>query len=89
MLSMTTGPRLDPGSVKPLYEQLADWVEGEIKSTRMAPGAKFADSRELAVDWGVAYQTVRRTMQELRDRGLVDSRVGKGTFVRKQEEAPG
>jgi DNA-binding GntR family transcriptional regulator len=76
-----SGPQLDPGSVKPLYEQLADWIAGEIASGRMAPGAKFADSRDLAGEWGVAYQTVRRTMRELRERGLVTSRVGKGTYV--------
>jgi DNA-binding GntR family transcriptional regulator len=75
------GPNLDPGSVTPLYEQLANWIAGEIAAGRLAPGAKFADSRDLADEWGVAYQTVRRTMQELRDRGLVVSRVGKGTFV--------
>ena len=39
--------------------------------------------RKLAEDWGIAYQTVRRTMQELRERGLVVSRVGKGTFVKE------
>lgn len=83
MLRMTTptGPQLDPGSVTPLYEQLADWIAGEITAGRLAPGSKFADSRELAERWGVAYQTVRRTMAALRERGLVVSRVGKGTFV--------
>ena len=85
MLVMTTdrpaGPHLNPGSVTPLYEQLANWVAGEIEAGRLEPGAKFADSRDLAEEWGVAYQTVRRTMAELRDRGLVVSRVGKGTFV--------
>jgi DNA-binding GntR family transcriptional regulator len=85
MLAMTTdrptGPQLDPGSVVPLYEQLADWIAGEIEAGRLAPGAKFADSRDLAEQWGVAYQTVRRTMQELRERGLVVARVGKGTYV--------
>jgi DNA-binding GntR family transcriptional regulator len=80
------GPQLDPGSVTPLYEQLANWIASEIAAGRIAPGAKFADSRDLAEQWGVAYQTVRRTMQELRERGLVVSRVGKGTFV---ASAPG
>jgi DNA-binding GntR family transcriptional regulator len=92
MLAMTTDrparPEFDPGSVKPLYEQAADWVQAEIEAGRLKPGQKFADSRDLADEWGVAYQTVRRTMQELRDRGLVDSRVGKGTFVKVQGETP-
>jgi DNA-binding GntR family transcriptional regulator len=78
---MTTRPELDPGSVKPLYEQIADWVQGEIASGALTPGAKFADMRDLADDWGVAYMTVRRAMRELAERGLVVTRVGKGTFV--------
>jgi DNA-binding GntR family transcriptional regulator len=83
VLRMTTptGPELNPGSVKPLYEQLADWIAAQIAAGRLKPGDKFPDSRDLAEDWGVAYQTVRRTMRELSERGLVVARVGKGTFV--------
>lgn len=91
MLAMTTDrparPDLNPSSATPLYEQLADWIAGEIESGRLAPGAKFADSRDLAEQWQVAYQTVRRTMQELRERGLVVSRVGKGTFVAAPDDS--
>lgn len=78
---MTSRPELNPGSATPLYEQIADWVAGEIASGRLAPGQKFADSRDLAEQWGVGYLTVRRAFRELAERGLVVSRVGKGTFV--------
>ena len=71
----------DPASVVPLYEQAADYVSRLIASGELAPGQKFPDQRELAEEWGVAYQTVRRAMRELHERGLVVSRVGKGTFV--------
>jgi DNA-binding GntR family transcriptional regulator len=74
-------PRFDASSVTPLYEQAADYVEAQIKSGDLKPGQKFPDMRDLAEEWGVAYQTVRRAMRELRERGLVISRVGKGTFV--------
>jgi DNA-binding GntR family transcriptional regulator len=67
--------------VTPLYEQVADYVEAQITSGDLKPGQKFPDMRDLAEEWGVAYQTVRRAMRELRERGLVVSRVGKGTFV--------
>jgi DNA-binding GntR family transcriptional regulator len=82
---MTSRPELNPGSATPLYEQIADWVQGEIESGALVPGQKFADSRDLAEEWGVAYLTVRRAMTELRERGLVVSRVGKGTFVTSRE----
>ena len=74
-------PRFDASSVTPLYEQVADHVEAQIASGDLTPGQKFPDMRDLAEEWGVAYQTVRRAMRELRERGLVVSRVGKGTFV--------
>lgn len=74
-------PEIDHGSVVPIYEQVADWVQQQIEEGRMQPGSKFADSRELAERWEIGYQTVRRAMQELRERGLVEARVGKGTFV--------
>lgn len=84
---MTSRPTLNPGSAKPLYEQIADWVQGEIESGDLAPGQKFADSRDLAEEWGVGYLTVRRAFRELAERGLVTARVGKGTFV--SEDQPG
>jgi DNA-binding GntR family transcriptional regulator len=74
-------PQFDASSVTPLYEQVADYVEAQITSGDLKPGQKFPDMRDLAEEWGVAYQTVRRAMRELRERGLVVSRVGKGTFV--------
>ncbi|HEX3955441.1 MAG TPA: winged helix-turn-helix domain-containing protein [Trebonia sp.] len=77
----TKRPRFDASSVTPLYEQVADYVQAQITSGDLKPGQKFPDMRDLADDWGVAYQTVRRAMRELRERGLVVSRVGKGTFV--------
>lgn len=37
--------------------------------------------RKLAVEYGVAYQTVRRAMKVLRDRGLIITVQGRGTFL--------
>jgi GntR family transcriptional regulator len=36
--------------------------------------------RDLASEYGVAYQTVRRSMTVLRDREIVVTRLGRGTF---------
>jgi len=74
-------PEFDFGSVVPLYEQAADYIQRQIESGALQPGDRFPDMRKLAEDWGIAYQTVRRAMRELQERGLVVSRIGKGTFV--------
>jgi DNA-binding GntR family transcriptional regulator len=80
---MADAPAFDPDSEVPLYAQAADYIAGRIASGDLAPGARLPAERDLADDWGIAYQTVRRAMRELRARGLVSSVVGKGTFVRK------
>jgi len=81
-------PVFDAGSVTPLYEQVADYVAARITAGDLASGQKLRAERDLADEWGVGYQTVRRAMRELRERGLVVSRVGKGTFVAGKPDAP-
>ena len=81
-------PAFDPASAVPLFEQAADYVAGQIERGELAPGQKLPAERDLADEWGIAYQTVRRAMRELRERGLVVSRVGKGTFVASRSDQP-
>jgi len=44
-------------------------------------GTRLAAEGDLAEQWGIAYMTVRRMMAELRERGVVVSQPGKGTYV--------
>src|ERR1022692_2918758 len=81
VINMARRPRFDPDSLVPLYVQAADYVAAQITSSELTVGARLPSERDLAEQWGIAYQTVRRTMRELRERGLVASVVGKGTFV--------
>jgi len=79
-------PAFNATSATPLYEQAADYIAAAIASGELEPDQKLPAERDLAEQWGIGYLTVRRAMQELRERGLVVSRVGKGTFV---AERPG
>lgn len=78
-------PSLDHGSHVPLYIQAADWLAEQVTSGKLAPGTRLSAERDLAEQWGIAYATVRRMMAELRDRGIVVSQLGKGTFVLPQD----
>jgi GntR family transcriptional regulator len=81
MVITMAAPTFDPASPVPLYTQVADHVAAQIKTGALERGQKLPAERDLADEWGVAYQTVRRAMRELRERGLIVSVVGKGTFV--------
>jgi GntR family transcriptional regulator len=74
-------PDLDHGSHVPLYIQGADWITAQVSAGKLVPGTRLPAERDLAEQWGVAYMTVRRMMAELRERNVIVSQPGKGTYV--------
>jgi len=69
---------LDP---RPLYEQLADTIAEQIESGELAPGQILPSEPYLMGTHSVSRGTVRAAMRLLRDRGLVVTVAGKGTYV--------
>ncbi|BCL21357.1 GntR family transcriptional regulator [Streptomyces tuirus] len=76
--------QLDPVSARPLYVQLADVIAGKISSGELAPDRPIPSENHLADEYGVARLTARRAAQELRERGLIVTVRGKGSFVLEQ-----
>ncbi|MFI1359477.1 GntR family transcriptional regulator [Streptomyces sp. NPDC020898] len=72
---------LDPESGRPLYAQLADVLEARIASGEYAPDRMIPTPASLADEYGIAQMTARRTMRELRERGLIYTVPGKGSYV--------
>jgi GntR family transcriptional regulator len=70
---------INPDSPEHTYMQLADLIEAEIRAGKLR--GKIRAERDLAEEYGVAYTTVRRAMAVLRERGLIKSIQGRGTFV--------
>ncbi|MFD5252854.1 GntR family transcriptional regulator [Streptomyces bobili] len=85
-MSDTEEPKatLDPMSARPLYVQLADVVAAKIESGELAPDRPIPSENHLADEYGVARLTARRAAQELRERGLIITVRGKGSFVVEQ-----
>ena len=72
---------LDPASRKPLFLQLAGAIAEDIRRGRLRPGEALPGTRELADTLGVNRNTVVAGYEELFAEGLVNPRVGGGTFV--------
>ena len=85
---MTDRPPIDPDAPKLVYLQLADHITARIAAGELAPGARLPAERDLAAEYGVSYDTVRRATAVLRDRGLILTIVGRGTFVAPERERP-
>ena len=67
------------------YMRVADDIAARIASGELKPGARLRAERDLAEHYEVSYGTVRRAMGVLRERGLITTIHGRGTFV----SAPG
>jgi len=80
---------IDPLGSDFIYIQVANAIAARIEVGEITH--KLPAERDLAEQYGVAYQTVRHSMQILRDRGLIITRQGRGTFVAPaaRREEPG
>lgn len=89
MTEHDSGPRFDPKGPRLVYMLIADDI-----ATKIAAGAYTAEQRlpaeaELAAEYGTARMTVRRAIRELRERGLVETVYGKGSYVLAPDRRPG
>ena len=74
-------PKIDTSGPTLVYVQVADHLARRIEAGDLAPGSRLPPERELAAAYGVAYDTIRRVMALLRERGLIVTVHGRGTFV--------
>ena len=65
-------------SVRHAYQQVADAIAARIAVGRYP--VKLPSELDLAEEFGVSYPTVRHAMAILRERGLIVSIHGRGTF---------
>jgi GntR family transcriptional regulator len=63
------------------YMRVAGDIAARIASGELRPGARLRAERDLAEYYEVSYGTVRRAMEVLRERALITTIHGRGTFV--------
>lgn len=66
---------------KPHYLAIADALEDDIRTGRLTPGTRLPTQRALAETLGLNFTTVSRGYVEAHKRGLIEGRVGQGTYV--------
>ncbi|MRX06661.1 aminotransferase class I/II-fold pyridoxal phosphate-dependent enzyme [Pseudoduganella sp. FT25W] len=73
-------PKLKKGH-GPVYKLIADAIGADIATGRLVAEQRLPAQRSLADALGIDFTTVARAYTEAQKRGLVDSPVGRGTFV--------
>jgi GntR family transcriptional regulator len=69
------------GDEELVYVRVAEDIADRIASGELASGTRLRAERDLAEHYGVSYGTVRHAMKVLRERGLIRTVHGRGTFV--------
>ncbi|PWW17641.1 GntR family transcriptional regulator [Cytobacillus oceanisediminis] len=65
----------------PFYKQLKNKILDEIESGKLKHGDKLPSERELAEQFQISRMTARHTLSILEREGVVERRVGSGTFI--------
>jgi GntR family transcriptional regulator len=68
---------------KPLYVQIQEYIAEKISKGELNPESRIPSERELSQELGVSRMTVRRSLTELVNEGMLERRHGAGTFVAK------
>lgn len=71
-----------------LADQVADALAAEVRSGRLAQGARLPTEAVLATQFAVSRTVVREAVSRLKSLGLVDSRQGSGVYVRAASAGP-
>ncbi|WP_404421403.1 PLP-dependent aminotransferase family protein [Thalassospira australica] len=72
----------------PIYRQLADHIEAQIRSGILSPGDRLPPQRDVARELGINLTTVTRAFSLLQKQGLIESRPGRGTLVASASRPP-
>lgn len=73
---------VNQGSAEAPHRQIATTLRTRIRTGEWGPGERLPSIPALATIYGVAKQTVQRTIDQLRVEGLLITKPGSGTYVR-------
>jgi GntR family transcriptional regulator len=76
-------PDWDPAEY--IYLQLADELAALIRDGTYPPGSRLPSEQEIGETWEVSKMTTRRALDVLRERKLIKTLHGRGSFVATQQ----
>jgi GntR family transcriptional regulator len=73
---------IDPRGPVPAYLQVADVIAARIAAGQLEVDKPIPSEESMRQEFGVARGTIRRAVQELRERGLVYTVAQRGSYVK-------
>lgn len=70
---------------RPRHQQIAAELRDLIMRGELSPGTQLPSTAQLVERYGAANATIQHALKALKDEGFLDSRVGKGVYVRDRQ----
>jgi GntR family transcriptional regulator len=70
---------------RPRHQQIAAELRDLIMRGELNPGTQLPSTAQLVARYGAANATIQHALKALKDEGFLDSRVGKGVYVRDRK----
>ena len=70
---------------EPMYIKIHNQIKREIENHDYQVGSKIPAERQLAQKFGVSRMTLRQAIKTLEDEGILEQRLGSGTYVANQK----
>lgn len=87
LVSYDASVTVDHDSPEPLYRQVAGILRGRIASRDIT--ARLPSLKTIAQEYGVSHITAEKAITLLREEGLVIVVIGRGAYVRKDQDQTG
>lgn len=69
----------------PIYIQIHDKIKKDIEKGVWTIGDRLPSERELAIQFDVSRMTLRQAIQTLADDGILERKIGSGTYVARKK----
>jgi DNA-binding GntR family transcriptional regulator len=71
---------------EPRWVQVAAVIRHKIETGELPPGSRVPSVVQMIADYGISNVTAQKVLRGLREEGLIKSRPGLGSFVKKPHE---
>ncbi len=75
---------IDKDSTVAIYKQLVNEVASAVRDNRLLPGQLIPSMNELSDRLGISKETVKKAYGVLREKSIIESRQGKGFYIREK-----
>lgn len=70
-----------PNNLTPLYMQVMSWFDKQVETEKLKPSDRIPSTDDLAKALNIGRKVIQQALAKLSERGMLERRPGRGTFL--------